>query len=101
MEKEIPKDFYWKQYLFHNHDLVNVGIDNKEDAEFHYLQHGVSENRKYSAAPLCTKSINKVIDRDISFKIFKNSLEAIVLLVTGNETTNGLYDRFCHDPAPL
>lgn len=97
MEKKIPKDFYWKQYLFHNHDLVNVGIDNKEDAEFHYLQHGVSENRKYSAAPLCTKSINKLIDLDISFKIFKNSLEAIVLLVTGNETTNGLYDRFCHE----
>ena len=37
MTQKLPNNFEWKQYLFHNYDLVSAGIDNQEDAEKHYL----------------------------------------------------------------
>lgn len=40
-------DFDWKNYLFLNPDLEKGGIKNKIDAFYHYVSHGINENRKY------------------------------------------------------
>ena len=95
MTQELPNNFEWKQYLFHNYDLVSAGIDNQEDAEKHYLQYGKDEERDYRATPLCAITIDKLINNDIELTKFNNSLEAVVLLLTGKEVENGLYSRFC------
>jgi hypothetical protein len=41
----IPNDFNWKTYFLLNPDLNK--ISNEEELKNHYLNHGISENRKY------------------------------------------------------
>ena len=93
MTQKLPNNFEWKQYLFHNYDLVSAGIDNQEDAEKHYLEYGKDEARDYRATPLCAMMIDKLVNNDIELTKFNNSLEAVVLLLTGKEIENGLYSK--------
>ena len=97
MENQLPTNFKWKQYLFHNYDLVSAGIHTQKEAEQHYLEYGKDENRDYRSTPLCSPAIDELINIDIEPTKFKNSLEAVVLLMTGNELSNGLYMRFCEE----
>ena len=43
-EKKLPKNFNPKAYLDLNPDVANDGVD----PEFHYLNYGINEGRKYS-----------------------------------------------------
>jgi len=42
----IPTDFNWLDYINLNRDLIN--ITNENDAIYHYLNHGIKENRIYN-----------------------------------------------------
>ena len=46
-ESSIPPDFDWKIYLQLNHDLTKNGLCNQQQAETHYLKHGIDEGRIY------------------------------------------------------
>lgn len=46
-ESKIPPDFNWKIYLQLNHDLTENGLCNQQQAETHYLKHGIDEGRIY------------------------------------------------------
>lgn len=41
----LPEDFYWKTYISLHEDVKNLS---ESDAEFHYIYHGVNENRSYN-----------------------------------------------------
>jgi hypothetical protein len=43
----LPENFDWKFYLEYYEDLRNAGLETKEDAEKHYLNHGHTEGRIY------------------------------------------------------
>lgn len=43
----LPSDFYWKEYIEIYDDLKMAGIDTERRAIYHYLIHGVAEQRKY------------------------------------------------------
>ncbi len=45
---ELPKNFDWKFYLKTYPDLTQHGIQTKEAAEKHWLEHGHAEGRKFS-----------------------------------------------------
>ena len=46
-ESKIPPDFNWKIYLELNYDLTENGLCNQQQAETHYLTHGIDEGRVY------------------------------------------------------
>lgn len=45
IKSNLPVDFYWKDYINLNEDLINL---NKENAELHYELYGINEKRNYT-----------------------------------------------------
>lgn len=48
MYVQIPNDFDWEFYLNYNTDLQLIGLQNEEDAMWHYHFYGKKENRPYN-----------------------------------------------------
>lgn len=60
----IPKNFEWTTYLKLNPDLPMAGIGTKEDAEKHYMEHGIKENRTYTNRydPIVLEKSQKIVN---------------------------------------
>jgi len=50
-------DFDWKQYIENYQDLIDSGINTKEKAWYHWMNHGKNEGRKYD-------TLNKNAEKD-------------------------------------
>lgn len=55
MNDRLPSDFNWQVYLAINDNLIVNGINNKNAAEKHYLDHGKIEGRLYHTDQLFQK----------------------------------------------
>jgi len=80
LNKIIPNDFNWELYINLNPDLIN--INNKNNAENHYLKYGINENRLYKINnkinDKINNKINDKINNKINDKINKNKLYVII-----------------------
>jgi len=44
-DSKLPANFNWEQYVAANPDLARAGVDTKEEAQTHWLNQGLKENR--------------------------------------------------------
>ena len=62
VNKELPNDFDWRQYINNYNDLQDSGVENEDDAIYHWLNHGQYEGRHF-------KNLNKkTIIKDFNWK---------------------------------
>jgi hypothetical protein len=52
-------DFDWEYYIKNNQDLLDNGINDKNNAVYHWLNFGINENRKHRFLTKNNKLINK------------------------------------------
>ena len=52
-------DFDWEYYIKNNQDLLDNGINDKNNAVYHWLNFGINENRKHRFLRKNNKLINK------------------------------------------
>ena len=45
-ENRVSHNFKWSNYLLLNNDLIQAGIITESQALYHYIKHGINENRK-------------------------------------------------------
>ena len=76
---QLPKDFYWKNYLYQHHDLIKAYGEDQEKIEDHYITNGLFEHRQYrSRISLVVCSMNRTdnlirtLDSWINTKLIKD-----------------------------
>jgi len=85
------EDFDWNYYIINNSDLIENGINNKNNAINHWLNYGINEDRKY-------RFFNNVQNYDLNKKKYKdysdNNLDDNSYDYSDNESINYLNNKY-------